>query len=232
MKTTDRFIVICFCFFIATSQIFAQGEFLKRGESGWGVAGSAAFVQTSSAYGISFGYSFKGFFDVGLGVGRGYQGEGGDYQVYSNFIAPSITVYLAKQDGRKRTPTIALSLSYQYVSINTPEPTGYYDPTPAPYGSYRYTGTEIHTSDDQSFNASFTFSDNVFKENSSIIQPTISFGYSCNGSVNQFGAQIGISLGGRLEGDFILALTPMVGYVLVSGMSIFTGGIELAFVSF
>jgi hypothetical protein len=93
-------------------------------------------------------------------------------------------------------------------------------------------GKEIYTSNDRLFNVSLAFSSNVLKENSSIIQPIISFGYTRDKNVNQFGAQIGLSLGGRLEGDFILTLTPMVGYVFISGTRIFTGGLELAFVSF
>jgi hypothetical protein len=236
MKITVRLSAFTICFLFTPISIFAQGEFLKRGESGWGVSTSAAFVKSSSAYGVSVGYSFKGILDFDLGVGRGYQEpqsfDGDDYQVYSNFIAPSITIYLAKQDSRKRTPTVALSLSYQYISIKTPGPIFSYVQNPTPYGSYKYMGKEIYTSNDRLFNVSLAFSSNVLKENSSIIQPIISFGYTRDKNVNQFGAQIGLSLGGRLEGDFILTLTPMVGYVFISGTRIFTGGLELAFVSF
>jgi hypothetical protein len=106
MKTTFRLSAFAVCLFFTPTSIFAQGEFLNRGESGWGASISSAFLQTSSAYSISFGYSFKGLFDIDLSAGRGYQGspfnESDDYHVYDNFVSPSITIYLEKQDSRKK----------------------------------------------------------------------------------------------------------------------------------
>jgi hypothetical protein len=120
---------------------------------------------------------------------------------------------------------VALSLSYEYISMNTSVPSYSYNP-------FKYIGIETYTSHEQSFSVSLGFASNILKENNSIIQPILSFGYTRIKDVNQFGIQLGVSLGGRLKGDFILTLTPMGGYIFVSGTKIFIGGLELAFVSF
>ena len=117
MKNTSLTLGAMICLLIAaTSNAFTQGEYCKRGISGFeGDLGFCSNKETNG-YQLSMGYSFHGILDAGFSWTKGQAGMFGD-----GIFSPEITYYLLKQEDGKRVPTLGISLSYSHYSLDESE---------------------------------------------------------------------------------------------------------------
>jgi hypothetical protein len=173
------------------SPLFSQGEFLRRGESGFGV-GSGFFVSTSNAatatsFSVSAGYSFLTILDINLSYAKGDPSS-------TTVIRPSASYYLSKQtlDKEGTKETVAITILLQRVSKATSQ-------SEKNLGL----GLAIFLAHDYSSNASFIF------------QPQ--FGFSVHPSYGErkkmvTTASAGMSIGIRSSTGHGVAITPAVGF--------------------
>lgn len=94
--------------------IHAQGEFLAKGQNGFGLSASFGSNEDASSIGVSAGYSIKGMFDFGLGFARvafDQKLEDADENpadLSATAISPYITFHAIKQEPDKFPLSIAL----------------------------------------------------------------------------------------------------------------------------
>ncbi|UCG60966.1 MAG: hypothetical protein JSV52_11630 [Candidatus Zixiibacteriota bacterium] len=87
---------ICLVLIMMASCAFAQGEFLRPGESGFGASGAVLFGEDSDAYGLTIGTSPGGYIDLTFSYTTD---ESGNIQTY----CPSLTFYLKKSQPKSLT---------------------------------------------------------------------------------------------------------------------------------
>ena len=105
-----KLLILFFTVSIIPSVVFSQGEYLEKGQNGFGISGAFLTNQDENAFGASVGYSFKGIFDIGFGYTREISDD--EPKIYANNISPSISIHLLKQN---ETFPIALSIGASYV---------------------------------------------------------------------------------------------------------------------
>jgi hypothetical protein len=95
---TSKLIYSIILLFVLASVSFAQGEYLKRGESATEIGMSAQFNNESSAEGFYIRSSSKGTFDIGCGIFQSSQGT---------ILAPVAVLHIFKEIS----PRLPLSVS-------------------------------------------------------------------------------------------------------------------------
>jgi hypothetical protein len=92
----------------SVSEIYAQGEYLRKGESGFGISGGFSSIQSKkisgSSAGFSLGYSFKTIVDLNIGTASSTGNEPS--------TTASLSYYLSHQSNKKNS-SAALSVLMQ-----------------------------------------------------------------------------------------------------------------------
>lgn len=100
---------------LLTSSVMAQGDYLKKGESGIEVVGSLIKDDISSGYGIQAGFSLNGIVDIGFAMTMSkMDSNSGYYKVKAKSYSTFIVFHMAKQN--KYNVPVALSLLIGYNS--------------------------------------------------------------------------------------------------------------------
>ena len=97
----------------------AQGYFLDKGVSGFGIDAGFSSNDTVTGFGCSTGYSFKGLVDVGLFAGLySLDGTLNGYSVSATDIIPSVTAHVFKQN--ERIPfSLAINAAYGFITYSS-----------------------------------------------------------------------------------------------------------------
>lgn len=109
----SRFFLITLLVFLFSLQLYSQGSFLEKGQSGLGVSGSFSSNKDASAIGGSGGYSVNGIFDFGLSVSKVSLVQklaGQDFS--ATVISPFIALNAIKQN---ETTPISISIGGSYL---------------------------------------------------------------------------------------------------------------------
>jgi hypothetical protein len=100
---------------IIISAVFAQGEYLRKGESGFGISPAFTSIQSNTAVGgssgVSIGYSYKTVVDLNIGYAKSHIDE-------TSAITSSLSYFLDNQTN-KNDETSAISLLLQNSDGNT-----------------------------------------------------------------------------------------------------------------
>jgi hypothetical protein len=105
--------------------VYAQGEYLEKGQSGFGISGGFASNEDASSFGATAGYSVKGMFDFGLSFARVSfedelaDAEGNPSELSATAISPHVTFHAIKQEPDKFPLSIALGVSYEHDSYSS-----------------------------------------------------------------------------------------------------------------
>lgn len=94
--------------------MYAQGEFIPRGTNAFSGSMLMCTDKEANAIGVQAGYSYKGFFDVGLMY---LKATAGDFK--SGILSPSITYFIVKQEDAVHVPTIGMTFHYQHYTSTT-----------------------------------------------------------------------------------------------------------------
>lgn len=110
-----RCFVLVLLFIIPLEKTFSQGEFLFKGETGFGgnfgIAKSSDLVTSA----FSLGYAPADFLDFAVSIGR--LEELGSSEGSGSSFSPSVTLYPRKQEKKGSRPTVGINIGYTYVSI-------------------------------------------------------------------------------------------------------------------
>jgi hypothetical protein len=119
MKRTLAAFFALFC--LSALAAFAQGNFLKKGQSGFGLTG--AYSSSSSIQGFTgiAGISFGGTFDLSLGVERAAVDATGLADLKATAIAPQLTFHIIKQNSARSPVSVAFSIGYGYNKYSSPD---------------------------------------------------------------------------------------------------------------
>lgn len=91
--------LISIIFFFISINIFPQGAYLDKGQSGFGIGAAFPTNKDISGFGGSASYCFSGIVDLGLFVGRfSLEEQLAGYDVNAIAISPFINIYVIKQD--------------------------------------------------------------------------------------------------------------------------------------
>ena len=168
---------------IGSSIIFAQGEYLHKGESGLGISVGFSSIQSKPVSGsssdISLGYSFRTIADLNIGYAKTYPSN------MSSTIS-SISYYLSNQTTNKNA-TAALSIVLQNNSGSTNIGIG-------------FAAARNVTYDNPLLVQPFF---------SVAIYPGVK---KTNGTKVVFPFSLGLSIGWRDANNYCIALVPSVGY--------------------
>jgi len=91
----------------------AQGEFLEKGVSGFGMAGGFSRAEDATGFSVGLGYSFKGRIDVAFSLERATTNDDaipGDLNAIG--VGPSLTIHIIKAEKPKDV-SIALLAGYE-----------------------------------------------------------------------------------------------------------------------
>ncbi len=117
----SRFTAITFTLMmIITSTGFTQGDYLSRGESGFGVSGGFSTNSDATTLGGDVSYSVNGVADFGLSFLRtSFDVEllGEDLRVTA--IIPSAIFYLLKQDSIRMPISASISFAYEKATFSS-----------------------------------------------------------------------------------------------------------------
>ena len=111
MKIGNILTAISACLLFTSSSIFAQGEFLKRGEWGMGVIAGYAAAGESWYTSFAVGVSVAGVLDLGISWSKPTKGE------TSGYTMPSLTFYPSKHGDSPRSLTVGITLGYASVEV-------------------------------------------------------------------------------------------------------------------
>jgi hypothetical protein len=120
MRKAPAVFVALFC--ASTLAAFAQGNFLKKGQSGLGLNG--AFITNSDASGImgTAVVALGGIFDLGFGVGRAAYD---DSQVLADLkattLSPELRAHVIKQNSSKSPVSLSLSIGHSRDNFSSPD---------------------------------------------------------------------------------------------------------------
>lgn len=114
-----RLLFISLLFLFGVNSLLAQGAFLDKGKSGFGVGAAFSTNEDISGFGGAASYSFVGIVDLGLFVGRfSLEEKLAGYDVSATAISPFINVHVIKQD--EDIPlSIAIGGSYEADSYSS-----------------------------------------------------------------------------------------------------------------
>lgn len=109
-----RIMLVTLVMALAAGSTLAQGEFLRPGESGFGASGLKSLTSDVDAYGLSFGTSPGGYFDLCFSYARN---EDADVNAYG----PSFTYYFKKSLPGSTT---GIGLTVGYVHLESEHSSG------------------------------------------------------------------------------------------------------------
>lgn len=103
---------------------FSQGEFLKRGKSGFGAGIGFSTNREMNGKTAYAGFSYKGIIDIGLTYWKMSSGK-----IQDGVFTPSLTLYPIKQEVAKKVPTLGFSIGYSryktqsmtFLDVPTPD---------------------------------------------------------------------------------------------------------------
>lgn len=119
MKKTSGAFLVLFCF--AASAAFAQGNFLKRGQSGFGLAGAYATNSQANGFSGTAGVSLGGAFDFSLGVGHATFPGAEIADLEATTFEPGLTVHVIKQNSSTSPVSLAFSIGYAHETYSSPD---------------------------------------------------------------------------------------------------------------
>ena len=197
---------------ISTARMFSQGEYLYKGESGFGAAFSITSANHTASMEMSAGYCWKGIADVVIGYG----GANLDYRSTGSSVSPSIAIYLSKQEREKSTPTVGIVFTYTSIT----------------YPPSKYAGTSQESG--EAFSVGVATAHEATHSASFIVQPMVEVGYT---SAREDGLRTNgmtmagsLAMGPRLKGGGIIAVAPAVGWVVGYKERTVAYGVSLALV--
>jgi hypothetical protein len=120
MRKAPAVFVALFC--VSTLTVFAQGNFLKRGQSGLGLSG--AFITNSDAAGFTGTavVALGGFFDLGFGVGRAaYDASQELADLKATTLSPELRAHLIKQNSSKSPVSLTVSFGHSRDNFSSPD---------------------------------------------------------------------------------------------------------------
>jgi hypothetical protein len=179
---------------------FSQGEFIQRGENGFG--GGAGFSTNREMNGKTLyaGYSYKGFLDANLTY---WKVNGG--KVQDGVLSPSVTYYLVKQEDSEKAPTLGVSLGYSHYKSTS---TSLVDvPGPNMHHLIDTIKTDL-TVDAVKLGVSVNRRIGYWK--AFFFQPSISAGVSMISSGWEFTLRGSVAIGSRVMDGPLLILTPSI----------------------
>jgi hypothetical protein len=97
---------------------YGQGEFLKKGKTGFGIEADYALSDCTSGFAAGFGISIRGIFDVQFGVGTlSFPEEdfGNDFKAL--VLSPGITIHVLKQ-SEKIPISLSVTASYSHSKFS------------------------------------------------------------------------------------------------------------------
>jgi hypothetical protein len=110
--------------------VFAQGEYLQPGQSGYSVSGSVSVSNHASAMGLSAGYSYLALIDLSVGLARIRPDDDGDSEgeLTAGAVILGSAVHLARQSpcGPPLSLSVQFGIQKDYWSSEMPvHPEGY-----------------------------------------------------------------------------------------------------------
>jgi hypothetical protein len=191
-------------FFLMISMVhysFSQGEFIKRGKSGFGGSVGISIINKEIDGSLFYaGFSYKGFLDLGLTYWKANDGK-----INGEIFTPSFTYYPVKQEDAKKMPTLGISLGYSHYKS---KPTSFVD-VPEPTLEHRIdTIKKDLIVDAVKFGVSACRRIGYWK--GSYFQPMIGAGISIIGTSLEFILRGSCAIGTRIKGWPLLVLTPSI----------------------
>ncbi|KAB2925226.1 MAG: hypothetical protein F9K22_03805 [Bacteroidetes bacterium] len=111
---SSKYLAILILAVCGSSLLFSQGQFLERGQNGFGIQGSFSSTDNATSLGGSLGYSASGVFDFGLSISSiSFKEKLLGEDVSATALAPFIAIHAVKQN---ETTPISVSLSASYES--------------------------------------------------------------------------------------------------------------------
>jgi hypothetical protein len=194
-----RFSILLFLTTILIYSSFSQGEFIQRGNNGFG--GGAGFSTNSEMNGITFfaGYSYKGFLDANLTY---WKVNGG--KVQDGVLSPSVTYYLVKQEDSEKAPTLGVSIGFSRYTSKTVTKTEIPDTVGIQWRWYEHTEEKKVNAIKLGVNACHR----IGYWKAFFFQPSISAGVSMISTGWEFIVHGSVAVGSRVMNGPLLILTP------------------------
>lgn len=89
---------------ILPTLVLSQGQYLEKGQNGFGVRAGFGTNEDMNLLGVDVGYSYNGIIDIGIGYAKGTTKD--EPKLSANMIHPLVSFYLLKQND-----TMPLSFS-------------------------------------------------------------------------------------------------------------------------
>jgi hypothetical protein len=108
-------------FFVSVLAAFPQGRFLRRGQTGIGLAG--AYVASSDANGFTgtAGVALGGMFDFSLGVGHAAISGTELADLEATSLEPELTIHIVKQNSSNSPVSLSFSVGYAQDKYSSPD---------------------------------------------------------------------------------------------------------------
>jgi hypothetical protein len=198
---SHRFLTACTSFAFFTGTVFAQGEFLYRGQGGFGASFDIMQGDHVMTYGLTAGYCVMGMFDIDFGYG--WFDNSANASFSGSSVTPSLTIYFAKQVKDQPKPTIGLALAYTYLTFDVP-------------------GIKPRT--EEAYLLGITIAHEIRNPSHIIIQPGVTVGYVM-GYGEGISTTVSLATGGRFDGGKVIVFRPTLG--LAGTVLSYGGGISI-----
>jgi hypothetical protein len=186
---------------MTATNLLAQSDILRRGQSGIGVGIGYSNNRETGQYLISAGYSYKGFLDGSLTFSKANQGE-----VTQSVITPTVTFFPVKQEDADNVPTLGISLGFNHYVKTTTETV--YAPNP---DSTILSAIAIPLVQETTINAikiGVTAERRIGYWNVWFFQPSIGARISISSAPWEFLIRAALSIGTRIVDGPIIVFTP------------------------
>ena len=180
---------------------FSQGEFLLRGQSGFGAGCGIGTDREKQTVSICAGYSYHGFLDANLNYEKANGGA-----VQDGILSPSMTFYVVKQEDADDIPTLGFSVGYRHYHSKTTETVIVPDSVAVRWRSYE----RLSESTVDAVLLGFTAQSRTDHWKVFFFQPILGAGLSVTNTGSEFTLRGGIAIGSRLIHGPMIILTPMV----------------------
>jgi hypothetical protein len=189
---------------------YSQGEFLLRGQSGYGGGGGFSSDREKQAFHVYAVYSYYGFLDANLTYEKANGGA-----VQGGVLTPRITYYFVKQEDAEDIPTLGFSVGFRHYTSKTTETMIVPDTIAVRWRSY-----ELVT--ESAVNAvllDLTAQSRTGRWKVFFFQPLLGAGFSMTNTGWEFTLRGGLSIGTRIVHGPMIILTPGVEHQ--SGLTLF-----------
>ena len=119
-----RLILTCLFLLMPFGCVYAQGEYLQEGQSGYAITGSVSTGSHASAMGLSVGYSYRAMIDLSVGLARVSPDDAGrlDGDLTAGSLVLGSAVHLARQSpgGQPVSASAHCGLQKDYWSTELP----------------------------------------------------------------------------------------------------------------